>query len=271
MKRLRLYENKKLEMIFLIFCFLLFLAFGIVMFSNSVSLYLKFDVDYNDVYYEELTFDRYEIEVVRYAGGTTIHTEHTYEIYFKEHENPFVVDSISKREFDKDFLPQIEEGSIMKVYYLESSSKKYDYEICEISCDSKVLLNLSDYVRLNQNNQIVGMVLFPIMTVMGFYIVIDTARISKGVSSKVDLGDVKIQRELYGNSVFVYQSVMACTLVINGEIIDQYRVVFSHDCTLKGKLRVDGKKISIKAKIKGMYLYLYCDNELIETKFIVFD
>lgn len=271
MKRLRLYENKKLEMIFLILSFFCVLALGIVMLSNSVSLYLKFDVDYNDVYYEELTFDRYEIKVVRYATGRSISTEHTYEIYFKEHENPFVVDRISQRKFDKDFLAQIEEGSIMKVYYLETSSKKYDYEICETSCGSKVLLNLSDYVRINKNNQMLGFVLWTGFMCFGVFLVVKIALISRGLRKTLELGNLKFQSEIHGNNVCVYLSIEASSLVVNGEIFDQYRAVYSNDCTLKGKLCVNGKKILIKAKIKGSYLYLHCDNQLLATKFLAFD
>ena len=271
MKRLRLYENKKLEMIFLILSFFCVLALGIAMFSISLSIYLKVDVDYNDVYYEELTFDRYEIKVVRYASGRMINTRHTYVLYFEEHESSFVVDSISQRKFDKDFLEQIEKGSIMKVYYLESSSKKYDYEICEARCGSKVLLNLSDYVRMNKNNQMVGFVLWIGFICFGVFLVVKIALISRGLRKTLELGNLKFQSEIHGNNVCVYLSVEASTLVVNGEIIDQYRSVYSNDCTLKGKLCVNGKKILIKAKIKGGYLYLHCDNQLLATKFLAFD
>ena len=271
MKRLRLCENKKLEIIFLILSFFCVLALGIGMFSMSLSLYLRVDVDYNDVYYEELTFDRYEIKVVRYASGRMIKTEHTYIVYFEEHESSFVVDSISQRKFDKDFLEQIEKGSIMKVYYLESSSKKYDYEICEARCGSKVLLNLSDYVRINKTNQIVGFVLWPFFTGFGIFLIVKIVFISRGLHKTLELGNLKFESEIDGNNVCVYLSVEASSLVVNGEIVDQYRTVYSNNCTLKGKLFANGKKVPIKVKINDCYLYLHCDNQLLTQKFIAFD
>ena len=159
----------------------------------------------------------------------------------------------------------------MKVYYLESSSKEYDYEICEISCGSKVLLSLSDYVRINKNNQMLGFVLWPSSMFFFGFLIIKTALTSRGLRKTLKLGVLKFQSEIHGNNVCVYLSVEASSLVFNGEIMDQYRAVYSNDCTLKGKLCVNGKKSLIKAKIQGSYLYLYCDKQLLATKFLAFD
>ena len=41
------------------------------------------------------------------------------------------------------------------------------YEICEMKADAGEILNLSDYVAENQNNQMVGMFVVPILGLLG--------------------------------------------------------------------------------------------------------
>ena len=72
-------------------CLVLFIASVALLFAflflNSIFSYSNFDIEYSDLIYGELTFDRYE-KLYRYKGGDQ------YEIYLEEFEAPFSINPI---------------------------------------------------------------------------------------------------------------------------------------------------------------------------------
>ena len=268
MKRLWHYKNMRFGVIFCILLFLFFFGLGIFISFNSISLYLQYDISYDDLFYEELTFNRYETKT--YVSGVRS-IGYKYEIYFEEYEKPFEINTITNKKLDKTSLANLAENDIIKVYYRKDLAKKYEYEICEIRHSSTILLSLSDYIKLNKNNQIVGMFLGPIYIIGSLFLISKFAIMLKNLNPKVDLGELKIKSTLYENEICIYQSINTCSLVINDKIIDQYRGTTIWDCTLKGKLWTNSKKISIKAKIENGNLQLYGDDNLLVTKFMGFN
>ena len=75
----------------------------IFLFFNCIDNYHKYNITYEDLNYEKLTFDRYE-QIVRIKSGDT------YEIYFVEYDDPFEIDGITERELDKKQLDYLESG-----------------------------------------------------------------------------------------------------------------------------------------------------------------
>ena len=131
-------------------CFLivfLFLFF-IFLFINCIISYSAYDLDYSELRCEELTFVKYE-QVHRASD----------EVYFKEYEQPFKLNSIADKKLDKAALAQIAENESVTVYYRDISFKHFEHEICEIRHGNSVLLRLSDYTQTNQSNQFAGIVL----------------------------------------------------------------------------------------------------------------
>lgn len=164
MRPLESYKNPIIGLICLIVVFLSISGLFIFLFVNCISLYSKFDIEYSDLICEELTFSKYE----KLDGYKT---DKKYIVYFEEYEKPFEISTISDIKLDKYALAGLTKGESIKVYYKEAFSKKYDYEICEFSHNSVVLLSLSDYVETNQNNQVAGMIVNPIIAIMGLVLV----------------------------------------------------------------------------------------------------
>ncbi|MBR1955498.1 MAG: hypothetical protein IKA29_06220, partial [Clostridia bacterium] len=115
--------------------------------------YNKMQVD--DLMQEQLTFQRYE-----YVGSRK---SKRYEIYFTEYEKPFVVDSIADSKMDRDALKSLTPNTIVTVYYDNTSRRDYDYEICHLTTENLSVLTFDDYINANKSNQIMGMVVSPIM------------------------------------------------------------------------------------------------------------
>lgn len=145
-------NNNKAVKILAVAFVLILLGFLVFLFVSCVISYNGYDLDYDDLKYAELTFKSY-----RKIDGAK--SSEWYEIFFTEHEKPFQIDSISEKGVDEKALEELGNYETVKVYYRDNSSKKYDYEICEMQCGSGVIFSLSDYIKYNQNNQILGMIL----------------------------------------------------------------------------------------------------------------
>ena len=139
----------------------LFFLCGAVIFSflffNCINEYQKYNVTIEELNYEKLTFDRY----VKSKVGDT------YEIYFMEYDFPFEIDGITQRELNKKQLRNLESGDILDVYYRNSDSKKYTYEICELKDEDISYLNFNDYLSTNKANEITGIIVCPILILIG--------------------------------------------------------------------------------------------------------
>ena len=250
---------------FLIGLVVLFVAIGglfTFMFLNSFYFYNEFDLDYGDLTCEELTFDRFE---KKRAYKSSIR----YEIYFNEYDKPFEISTITNKKLDKKALEGLMNGEIIKVYYCDTSNRNYDYEICEFSSDSTVLLSLTDYVESNQDNQIAGMIVCPILMLMCAFLIFIFVRYIKAIDDE-GLGKIKIEYIEDGNVIRVYNSFDACLLVINDKVVDRHYGIVSDKFELKGKIKVGDKKIPVKAVMGSFNIRLYYNGKMVGKKFMGF-
>lgn len=148
---------------FVIICLFtgLFVWFGV----KCVKDYKYYEVSYDDLIYEELTFKDYE-SVRMYKSGPE------YLLYFEEYDKPFIVTSITKSELNLNELDDISAGMILKVYYRKASLKRSDYEVCEIKTNSSTVLSLKGYKKANKNNQTIGMIICPILALCGIFLIV---------------------------------------------------------------------------------------------------
>ncbi len=218
--------------------------------------------------YEELTFRKYE----KLDGYKT---DKKYIVYFEEYEKPFEISTISDKKLDKTSLGNLTKGESIKVYYKDTSSKnkKYDYVICEFSHDSAVLLSLSDYVETNQNNQIAGMIVCPIMVIVGLFLVgffvkkVDSY-MKLCSNSMEDLGKIKMEYVAQGNVIRIYNSANVCSLVINDKVVDQYWGAVALTFCLSGSIKIEGEKIPVEARMGYLNMRLYVDGNLVGKVFM---
>ena len=238
------------------------LVFFAFLFFNCISLYSEFDIDYSDLICEELTYEKHE--VIRTSKYRRI------EIYFTEYDAPLEIDTISQRKLDMVTLEKITEKEKLKVYYCKSSNKNYEFEICEMSSSSAMLLSLSDYIEVNQNNQVIGMIVCPVFILCSLFLIFVFARILKHSHDRSELGKVKIRYETQGNIICVHNAINVCSLVINGKIADQFWGAVAGKFSLNGKLTVEGKTISVEARMGLFYMRLYCGGKLAAKKFMAF-
>jgi len=229
-------------------------------FVNCIMCYFEFDVEYEELKYAELTFSRFE-KLNRYRGGSI------YEIYFKEYAKPFEVSNITQGRLDKKALETVKEDDKIKIYYIENSSKNYEYEICEMKTDSSVLLSLEDYREVNQNNQTIGMILCPIMIGLSLFLVWIFAHVLRP-EIKDGLGKIRIEYQSGENIVRVYNSPSRCSLVINDRCVDQFLGYFGDRFSLIGRLNVNGKNIRVEARMGYFNMRLYYDGQLVAKKFM---
>lgn len=250
---------------FLIGLVVLFVAMGglfTFMFLNSFYFYNEFDLDYGDLTYEELTFDRFE---KKRSGKSSWR----YEIYFDEYDKPFEISTITNKKLDKKALEGLMNGEIIKVYYCDTSNRNYDYEICEFSSDSTVLLSLADYVETNQDNQIAGMIVCPILMLMCAFLIYIFVRYIKAIDDE-GLGKIKIEYIEEGNVIRIHNSFDACSLVINDKVVDRHYGIVSDKFELKGKIKVGDKKIPVKAVMGSFNIRLYYNGKMVGKKFMGF-
>ena len=151
--------KKRIGMIFILLVLLLFLALFMFLFINSIYYYSYYkELEYSDVMYEELTFEKYEM----IRGGRYSSTR--YEIYFYEYDEPFEVSSFVLNKFDRDALNDLGRNQKIQVYYED------DYDICQMKCGSITLLSFSDYKEENIENQALGIIISPILILMVIFL-----------------------------------------------------------------------------------------------------
>ena len=150
-------DNFTLIMLFIMLSavFLCAIALFGSLFISSLQSYPTFDIEYSDLTHDRLTFVKHE-EVPMAKAGTM------YKIYFKESSTPFVISHIVDNSVNLRELRRLEENQKVDVYYMQRNG---DNTICEMTCDSIILLSLSDYVKDNQHNHLVAIVFFPVLVV----------------------------------------------------------------------------------------------------------
>ena len=146
-------RSRKQAIVVLVSLVIFFLFFSIY----SIVKYESYRLSYSDLECEQLTFEKYE--------KTFGYREVIYEFHFEEYNVVFIVDNISQKKLNKDSLNKLSEGDTVKVYYKNKKSflKNYSFEICEITHKNKTILALQDYKTANQNNQLIGIIVCPIL------------------------------------------------------------------------------------------------------------
>lgn len=232
-------------------------------FFGCIERYAEFDLDYGALKYEKLTFINYrEIKMGKNGRG--------YEIYFEGYETPFLVNNITSKKVDKTALASLSKNAIVDVYFWESSNGKYAYDLCEMRCQNNIPLSLDNYIDVNQNNQIIGMIICPIMAVSALFMVWFFVRAWLPIKTNNGLGKLRIEYEINGNVIRIYHSIHVCSLVINDKIFDQHHGVFATHFCLKGMAKSDGKVVRIVAKMGAFHMCLYCNDKLVAKKFMAF-
>lgn len=155
--------SAKAIIITMMIVFLVISGMFVYCFFGSIKAHSEFALEYDDLRYADLTFNHYERVGVGKSG-------HEYKIYFKEYAEPFQVDQITVKKFNEKELKRISDQAVLRVYYQESFSKKYEYRICEMHHENVALLTLDDYIRVNQNNQVIGMIVAPILALCGLFL-----------------------------------------------------------------------------------------------------
>lgn len=263
-------KNKLAPILTIVILILLITLFSLG-FVNCIKYYEEFDVEYEELLHDEFTFKKYE-KINRGKSGQI------YEIYFEEYSKPFEVSNITQIHLNKNGLNKLMAGEIVEVYYLQNHSGNYTYEILEMSTGSTILLSLDDYITVNQNNQIVGMIICPILGIIALFLFViyirhlisrnDEYKKTRNFTSNSKLGQVRIEYKINGNTIRIYNSYDTCSLIINGKIVDQYFGVVATRFTLKGHLFYEGEKIPVEARMGFLNMRLYYNGLVVAKKFM---
>lgn len=270
--------KNKVGFYFLIAIMLFCAGLFVFMFVNSINLYNSLNIGYEDLKYEELTFKEYN------ENGEIK------EVYVNEYEFPFIIDSISSKSFDVKTLEKLDSNEIIKAYYTDTTTKDYQYEFCEVKVDDTYLLRLEDYLSDNKTNQVMGMVLSPVLIscsiafIIVLLIVLNKNKIYSGdIKYENDhyveqvkegyeafkLGKVKIEYKEYSDTIQVYNSLNLCSLVINGKVYDQYIGTIASKFSLHAEVENSFRQvISVKVTMDGAKLKLFINDKKVAEKFI---
>ena len=244
---------------------------------NCILNYPKFEISRDELMCEELTFEAYEI--VRQHKSSDF-----YEIYFEEYEKPFQISGVVQGGLSKSRLWELAPHTVMEVYYSENDSKNYDYMICEMKQDSVVLLDLSDYIRLNQRNQVVGVIVCTMMCLVGLCLVQMMLRLfrlsiacdqnRKSKNGRAKLGVLKQEYRINDNCIQAYCSLENCSLVMNGRIVDQNQFTAQNAVyvmgffRLRGELKQGKERTPVEARIGLFKMRLYYDGRCVDSRWI---
>ncbi|MBQ9715842.1 MAG: hypothetical protein IJV77_05490 [Clostridia bacterium] len=82
------------------------------------------------------------------------------------------------------------------------------------------------------------------------------------------LGKIRIEYKQDGNLIQVFNAPDACTLVINGQMADQYRGYVAGRFKLYGWLIKEDEKIEICAKMGFVNMRLFYNGQCVAKKFM---
>ena len=227
---------------------------------GCIRNYPKYDEDNLDLVHEELTFEKYKRWHSRSGWCFTF--------YFKEYKEPFQMNSVVSKRVDKSNLIGLTENDMLKVTFCQN----FD-DICEISCNDVMILSLSDYIKANQHNEIMGI----ICCLFVFLCVLFLAWVFLGAiepnTTNAGLGKIRMEYTVKGNVIRVYHSRHVCSLVINDKIFDQHHGIYGTCFCLHGRIgmmKTGGKTIHVEAKMGFSHMRLYCNGQLVAKKFMLF-
>ncbi len=230
-----------------------------------VHAYQSFNVEYGDLISERLTFEKYEL------------VDDQYNFYFEEYTEPFEVSGITQKALDKEALSELRQDTKVNVYYRENIYNENTYILCEMKINAVEILTLSDYKKVNQNNQTIG---FIACSIVDFICIVSIGALayiawkSRGEiemtkdENHLELGEIRIEYRMEENVIRVFNSPSVCSLVINDKIVAQYNGLVAFPFRLKGEIEKDGKRILVEAKMGWAYMRLYYDGELVEKVFM---
>lgn len=240
--------------------FLLCMTIIAVFLFGCIRNYFKYDEDNLSLVHEALTFEKYEERHGRSGWYFVLH--------FKEYEDPFRIFTVTSKVMNEASLRRLTENDTLDVTFC----REFD-DICELSCNDIVILSLSNYIKANRNNQIIGM----ICCAFGFLCVLFLAwvflRAIEPSTVNGKLGKIRIEYVVKGNVIRIYHSIHICSLVINDQIFDQYHGIYGSNYCLKGRIgmmNTGGKAIQVEAKMGFCHMRLYCNGQLVAKKFMLF-
>ena len=85
-----------------------------------------------------------------------------------------------------------------------------------------------------------------------------------------NLGKVKIEYKDNNDIIQLYNAADVCSLVINGEVVDQYRELVASRFELKGSIKREDRIIPVSAKMGFFFMELFYDGRKVGKKFMAF-
>lgn len=251
--------NKRIRMTIIVL-FLICSGIIAVLFFGCIRDYSQFDEDNLSFVHEELTFEKFEERHSRSGWYLVLH--------FKEYEEPFPIFTVTSKVVSKVNLRSLAENDILDVTFC----KEFD-DICEISHNGVMILSKSDYIKANQNNQIMGMICCLCGLLCVLFLAWVFIRAIEPSTSNGGLGEIRIEYIIKGNVIRIYHSRHVCSLVINDQIFDQHHGVYGSNFCLKGiigMMKAGGKTIRVEAKMGFCHMRLYCNGQQVAKKFMAF-
>ena len=84
----------------------------------------------------------------------------------------------------------------------------------------------------------------------------------------MNLGRIRMEYKEGDNVVQVYNSPQACSLVINGEVVDYYIGFIATRFCLKGKIESENELITVEAQMGYFNMRLYYNGRQVAKKFM---
>lgn len=234
--------------------------FFVVLFFNCIHLYGKLDAERLDFAPQSLTFEKYEQRHNR--GGWY------YLIHFKEYPDPLKINTVVSGGMNKTNLNLLRENDVVEVTFC----RDFD-NICEMRCGGMMVLRLSDYIKVNRNNQIIGMITCLVLLLCSLFLAWIFLRTSVPSPKRIGSAKPSIKYTVHGNVIQIYYLKDVCYLVINDQVFDQHRGLYSSCFCLKGiigSMKAGGKTIHVEAKMGLLHMRLYCNGQLVAKKFMLF-
>ena len=86
----------------------------------------------------------------------------------------------------------------------------------------------------------------------------------------MELGRLRIEYEKDGDLIQLYNSPKVCSLVINGNVVDEYIGLIAGMFVLKGTIEKEDKTVLVEAKMGLVNMRLFYDGVCVAKKFMGF-